>query len=104
MTSKKKKKKKKKGHHVKVYFKFVYALLFTTFALLFEEFYCPPKGFQKFGSYVLGAIYPYNILKISNLFLKINLNVWNFQNVILKFFEKMAIDHCAMCTYCRYIL
>ena len=53
MTSKKKrkKKKKKKGHHVKVYFKFVYALLFTTFALLFEEFYCPPKGFQKFGSY-----------------------------------------------------
>ena len=52
VTSKKKKKKKKKGHHVKVYFKFVYALLFTTFALLFEEFYCPPKGFQKFGSYV----------------------------------------------------
>ena len=47
----KKKKEKKKGHHVKVYFKFVYALLFTTFALLFEEFYCPPKGFQKFGSY-----------------------------------------------------
>ena len=32
---------------------------------------------------------PYNILKISNLFFKINLNVWNFQNVILKF------DHCA---------
>ena len=46
-------------------------------------------------TYVLGAIYPYNILKISNLFFKINLNVWNFQNVILKFFEKMAIDHCA---------
>ena len=29
----------------------LYALLFTTFALLFEEFDCPSKGFQKFGSY-----------------------------------------------------
>ena len=55
---------KKKGHHyVKVYFKFVCpAFDHLSPAMLFEEFYCPAKGFQKFGSYTYNFNYRLSII------------------------------------------